>query len=337
MMSAQCSLPSSSPPSGSAGWFSGWFGYFFSPPKRFSLAEHSSSPPAHSFPTLVDANLDDWEWVLSRTEEFLLKQSENEIARTLSELSELRGVASYFKLKPVFLRRATDVMLSLRPEDRAELQNPLDSSKRSKVITDVVRQYADEWKEWIRKRFFEKNIMAQQYDKWNKFSVSYCEQTYSKNTIGILREVGWQASHGIDGTLSAKVLCDITWSIWNALRGAIRSAIEFDIPQDDLLALAEAVSKMEFDLTQLWLATIRTSKGGTQREGLVVTGWIAEEKIEQQRILDMKSLGQVDERYEGGRIEIHDWERKKAGEVRKIKNSLQQTLTLHSPTHKQQR
>eukprot|EP01113_Clastostelium_recurvatum_P046026 TRINITY_DN8004_c0_g1_i1.p1 TRINITY_DN8004_c0_g1~~TRINITY_DN8004_c0_g1_i1.p1 ORF type:complete len:217 (-),score=12.78 TRINITY_DN8004_c0_g1_i1:65-715(-) len=204
-----------------SGWFS-WLGYYLFPSTSSSITPPPSPP----------ANLDDWsewEWVLSRTEEFLVKQSQVEIAKTLCELDSLRA-SPHLKIKPIFLKGAMETILSLRPEDRAELHHSLDSSKRSKVITDIVRQFGDEWREWIRTHCFEGDVQLQS-EKWNRFILSYSEQTYSKNTIGILREVGWQASHGVDGTLSPRVLGDITWSICNALRGAIRGALEHDIDQ----------------------------------------------------------------------------------------------------------
>jgi hypothetical protein len=45
------------------------------------------------------------------------------------------------------------------------------------------------WREWVKETFFhDENI----FENWKKFDNFYSEQPYTKNTVGILREVAWQ-------------------------------------------------------------------------------------------------------------------------------------------------
>lgn len=91
--------------------------------------------------------------------------------------------------------------------------------------------------------------------------------------MGILREVAWQASHGQNGTLTNRVLADITWSIWNALRGSVRGALDRDLTVEELKNIADVVCEIQAPLVRLWAETIRISKTGRAREGVLVSKW----------------------------------------------------------------
>jgi len=245
----------------------------------------------------------DWEWVMSSTEEVLQKHRQSQMANTEKELNSIRGNSLYFRLRPQFLDRAVEVLDSFTMEERILLDHsPLDSSKRSKVITDVIRSFEDDWRFWIRMTFFEGN------ERWSYFEHSYSEQQYSKNTVGILREVGWQASHGYNGTLNPRVLADITWSIWNALRGSIRGALERELTKEELTTIAERVCLIQTSLVHLWLETVHISKGGREREGLLVRKWQQEAASETSRLAELRASGRVDERYEEGPVLVQPWE-----------------------------
>jgi len=240
----------------------------------------------------------DWEWVMSSSEEILQRHTQSQIDKTEKELSNIRGNSLYFRIRPHLLDNAIQVIGSLTMQERMELNIPLDSSKRSKVITDVIRGLEDEWRGWIKNTFFEGN------ETWARYEHSFREQQYSKNTVGILREVGWQASHGYNGTINPKVLADVTWSIWNALRGSIRGVLDRDLTVDELTSIAEKVCMIQAPLVQLWLETVQNSKGGRAREGLLVQKWQKEAECAVSRIATLRANGQIDGKYEGGPVRI---------------------------------
>jgi hypothetical protein len=276
------------------GWlnpFSKWIGN--NNPDLLVPDIHPQAPPD---------DLSEWEYILSNTEEFLQKHTEGQIQKTASELNSLRG-ASQFMLRPMFMLSATNTLGALSPADRKELETPLDSSERAKVITDIIRRFEDEWRIWIQNSFFEGD------DNWGKFEHFYSEQPYTKNTVGILREVGWQASHGQDGTLPAKVLADIGWSMCNALRGSIRGALDHDLNNEELSNIANKVCAIMPSLVQLWIETVRHTKAGRAREGKLVRKWKEQEAIAKSKIASMRATGRIDGRYEGGPVSVKPWER----------------------------
>jgi len=266
----------------------GWLGYiggWRSDEKRLSNVDNPKAPSE------VDSTFwKDWEWVMSSSEEILFKHSQHQLESTLNELSRIRGASLQFRIRPKFLNSAVSVLSAMKTEDRIELQLSLDAPKRSKVITDVIHACEEEWKSKIKDAFF------QDRKDWSRFDQLYGEQSYSKNTVGVLREVGFQASHGHNGTLTPRVLADISWSMWNALRGSVRGSLERDLLQDELYDLADIVCGIQEPLVSLWLSTIRISKSGHSREGVLVGKWKEQDVATEKRLVALR--GCADERYE---------------------------------------
>lgn len=257
---------------------------------------------------------------MSPAEEFLQKHSQWQMENTLNELNTLRGASSQFRLRPRFLVRATQVLSALSPADKLEVQESLDSGKRSKVIADVVRKLENEWRQWIKDTFFPDS------EKWGRFDNTFSEQPYTKNTVGILREVAWQASHGQNGTLTNRVLADITWSIWNALRGSIRGALDRDLTQDELGQVADKVCEIQQPLTQLWIETVRNSKGGKAREGVLVGQWKQEDAKRAASMIELRTRG-VDCKWDPRPVTVKPSER--AINTKEIRELLAHSLFFH--------
>jgi hypothetical protein len=178
----------------------------------------------------------------------------------------------------------------------------------------------NEWRQWIKNTFFPDS------EKWNCFNNTYSEQPYAKNTVGILREVGWQASHGQNGTLTNKVLADITWSLWNTLRGSIRGAMERDLTQEELGQVADMVCEMQGTLAQLWIETVRNSKGGKAREGVLVGQWKKEDAKRAASMIELRTRG-VDGKWDPRPVTIKPSER--AMNHKEIRDFLSHSLFFH--------
>lgn len=102
------------------------------------------------------------------------------------------------------------------------------------------------------------------------------------------------------------MLADITWSIWNALRGSVRGALDRDLSQDELSLVADAVCELQFPLSLLWADTVRISKGGKEREGVLVNKWKIEEA---RRVEKMKKRKSVDGKWDPRPVTIKPSER----------------------------
>jgi hypothetical protein len=143
------------------------------------------------------------------------------------------------------------------------------------------------------------------FESWKKFDNFYSEQPYTKNTVGILREVAWQASHGQNGTLTNRVLADITWSIWNALRGSVRGALDRELTAEELKSIADVVCEIQGPLLRLWASTVRISKTGRAREGVLVNKW----KQEDLKRSEMRARRKVDGKWDPSPVSIKPSER----------------------------
>lgn len=289
-------------PPASSRWLLGWMNYVA---KWMGNGEELSATQVEGEFGEEDMTPEDWtewEWIMSPSEEFLQKHSQWQMEKTESELNILRGTSSQFRLRPHFLLSATRTIASASTSDRLDLQTTLDSGKRSKVIADVVKQYENDWRQWVKDNFFHEESRT---ESWKKFDNFYSEQPYTKNTVGILREVAWQASHGQNGTLTNRVLADITWSIWNALRGSVRGALDRELSAEELKSIADRVCEIQGPLVQLWAATIRISKTGRAREGVLVNKW----KQEDVKRAEVRARRKVDGKWDPSPVSIKPSER----------------------------
>ncbi|EGG25270.1 hypothetical protein DFA_03518 [Cavenderia fasciculata] len=352
----------------------------------------------------------DWEWVLSTTEEFVLKQNQIESEKVLGEINNLKKTASNLKLKPFFINRASE-LLKRQPQDDVEtLKAPLDSSKRSAVVAAVVNIMEEEWLNYIKEKLFreeflndsiiesqaaaledsssssssssqsslddqtesaeegweekqiEKEDQQEEQEKpslpsieqqtneeeikdlkldsttfdmfvlnkninkitWNQFIDSFKGQKYSKGINVRMKDIGFQASHGFDGSLNSRVLGDITWSIWNTLATALKQIRELTVEESD--GLVEIVCSLQPTLLKLWLNTKLNSRVGAKNEGLVVEKWKNEEVLKKKKILELKKSGKLD-KYTGEKTKILAHERR---EISSLRSTLEKKLKLRT-------
>ncbi|EFA78368.1 hypothetical protein PPL_09019 [Heterostelium album PN500] len=317
----------------------------------------------------------EWEWVLSTTEEFVLKQNQQESEKVLGELNNLKKTASNLKVKPYFINQASELLKIQTDLHLDTLKSPLDSNKRSAVISTVINTMESQWLNYIKERFFydeeeakepvedgwvessgsdsksisntflseisevqeiKQNlklnntsfediiILNKNINKitWIQFLDSFKGQKYSKGITARMKDIGFQASHGLDGSLNARVLGDITWSIWNALNTALKQIRE--LTQEESRELVENVSLLQPVLLKLWLNTKINSKIGVKNEGLVVEKWKKDELSKKKKILDLKRSGKLD-KYTGEKTIVMAHERR---EISSLRSTLEQKLKL---------
>eukprot|EP01132_Coremiostelium_polycephalum_P005782 gene5782-7192_t len=336
----------------------------------------------------------DWEWILSTTEEFVLKQNQLESVKVLDELDKIKKTASNLKLKPLFIKKAAEVLKSKSSSDIEILKTSLDSNKRSAVLSTVINTMEEQWLQYIKDRFFyeetkitnftqqdnqselvsiielaeegweetssssvnqsniptttstttnnnnndEEETKELKYDSttedmivlnkninritWEQFFENFKDQQYSKGINGRMKEVGWIASHGFDGSLNSRVIGDITWSIWNTLNTAIKQIRE--LSQEEHNELIEKVAMLQPLLVNIWLNTKLNSRIGVKNEGIVVEKWKKEESNKKKKILELKKSGLL-ERYSGEKTIVLAHERK---EISSLRTTLEQKLKL---------
>ncbi|KAF2071627.1 hypothetical protein CYY_007053 [Polysphondylium violaceum] len=318
----------------------------------------------------------DWEWVLSVTEEFLLKQNQTENAKVLGELDTLKKTASNLKLKPLFINRAAQILNEYTTQDLNTLKLSMDSNKRLGVITTVINTLQPEWLEFIKENYFQEEtnsssiynndsptielaeegwddstattatnekidqetkelrtidsstsdmiVLNKNINKitWEQFNDNFKGSKYQKGIYGRMKDIGWQASHGVDGSLNSRVVGDITWSIWNTLNSAIKQIREPTMEESN--DLIETICLLQPILIKTWVNTKKNSRIGAQNEGIVVEKWKTEESNRKKKILELKKSGQLD-RYNPSKVKILDHERK---EISSIRSNLEKKLKL---------
>ncbi|GAM19997.1 hypothetical protein SAMD00019534_031720, partial [Acytostelium subglobosum LB1] len=351
----------------------------------------------------------EWEWVLSTTEEFILKQNQLESEKVLGELNNLKKTASNLKMKPTFIRRANDILKPLSDEQLDELRSPLDSNKRSAVISTVINTMESQWLKYIKDRFFHDEILGlngyeseelpedgwidssavhdedslssspssstssssssssssstsslhealnfsdrpsedteikhslrlenTSFDDiiilnkninritWSQFYETFKGQKYSKGITSRMKDIGFQASHGVDGTLNSRILGDITWSIWNTLNTALKQIRDLTVEESN--ELVDIVNLLQPVLLELWLNTKINSKVGAKNEGIVVEKWKKDEISRKKKILELKRAGKLD-RYTGEKTIVMAHERR---EISSLRTTLEKKLKLKS-------
>lgn len=105
--------------------------------------------------------------------------------------------------------------------------------------------------------------------------------------IGSAKELAFSASHGTKTSgLNEKVLAEILWAIWyqipfvlirrkTLLESLRNSGCELDETASSLLA--DEVCKCKENFVCLWVATVKNSRNGAKREGILVQKWKQEE------------------------------------------------------------
>lgn len=265
----------------------------------------------------------DWEWVLSKTEEIVQKQNEAETERIKNELQSLKNASTSIKCKARFFAVTKNLFASLSQEQLTELGVDLDSSKKSKMISDVVQQCAQVWLNFIQNHFFLNKTLQQ----WIDYSSGFLEKPYDKGILGSTKELAFSASHGtrICG-LNEKVLAEILWAIWKTLMESLRnSGCELDETASSLLA--EEVCKCKENFIYLWVTTVKNSRNGVKKEGVLVQKWKQEEKLEELRISKIMELKGIDAKYVPTRYTNAHCKEKQ--EMDKIKKFLEQRLSFY--------
>eukprot|EP01088_Endostelium_zonatum_P004628 TRINITY_DN1593_c0_g1_i1.p1 TRINITY_DN1593_c0_g1~~TRINITY_DN1593_c0_g1_i1.p1 ORF type:complete len:360 (+),score=91.62 TRINITY_DN1593_c0_g1_i1:120-1199(+) len=259
-----------------------------------------------------------WEWILGRAEEALMKKEEENSEALKNELKELRKRANRLKTKPRFFDEAKNVFdTSLTLEDAITLQvNVLDSSKRSKIISDIISNNSNHWISFIRLAFF---IDAD--DDFFIYKEVWEEGAYRKGVVGGLKEVAWKASHGNGKEgLTTNVLCDILWSLWNSLCFSISSVLDRPLTYDEQEGVASKICECKEELVKMWVSTIKNSLLGTSLAGQVVEKWREADRQRKAKLEVIKKQGS-DAKYEYKKTVITAAERKPIGELRKMLES----------------
>jgi len=175
-----------------------------------------------------------------------------------------------------------------------------------------VSVHAPEWLQTIKRIFFtlsgEDETAEQQenrssnnetlLDSWGTYETSFGEQNYSKNVVGAMKESAFLSSHGsgAGSGLSAVIVGDILWSLWNSLFSSIKLCLERDLSEIECNLLVQQVLQAELPLIDLWRETARQSKNGSIRQGILPTLWKEENEREQTRLQMIKARG-VDARW----------------------------------------
>jgi len=272
----------------------GWFYYVVSSLSNWMKAQHSIAiqQKDSDIKSEMDELWKDWEYVLSKTEEFAQHQTSEDSIKIKEELKHLRSTAKALQFRTFFLSEIAHPFFILlkQTKDTKDLATELDASKTSKIISDVITQMEDEWLCLIYDTFFKDSQYEQ---KWIYFNENYKEKPYERNVVGSLKELAFSAARGLkDVGINERILVDILWSIWKTLTEAIRAALGTDLTYDQLMIVAGSVAKAQEPLVRLWIETVRKSRVGRSKEGQLVEKWKKErEQNENQKKILIRKNG----------------------------------------------
>ena len=261
----------------------------------------------------------EWEWVLSRTEEIAIQQSEKRKKQIDRELKHLRREASHLQQRPYFVSKA-QAILSVASLEESNLdfkgiftQNqidlienvPLQASLRSKLLRDIIDQFSQEWLSFIGNTFFnDEPVDIPGDDNYAIFIENYAETTYSKNITGALVSMGFLASHGSGEVLTAQVLGDILWSWWSTLCRSIQEILDDKkCTQESLEKLAHQIIKSGPVIARVWCETVEHSHKTKDSTGILPEKWKQQEQAETQRLNNLRAVGLVDASFKDGPLQ----------------------------------
>uniref|UniRef100_A0A7S4N6G7 Uncharacterized protein n=1 Tax=Paramoeba aestuarina TaxID=180227 RepID=A0A7S4N6G7_9EUKA len=237
----------------------------------------------------------EWEWVLSKSEEMAIehaqKQSEEQAKKVKEELSSLRQQGSRFRHRPFFRKSAAMYFEELDEETRSWLAKGLDPSKRNKIMRDIVKSLKEEWISSFDRLLVDEETEGSEEkssSKQESFETLFDEKPYEKNLEGAIVSMGLLASHGATKNqgLTAILLSDICWNIWSVLCHSIQKHLDVErLSPEQLDVVAREATKAEKVIGTLWSETAKKAQGGADREGKVVEVWKEEEKVEEEKKL----------------------------------------------------
>jgi hypothetical protein len=275
----------------------------------------------------------EWEWVLSKTEEFAMRQTTDDASRIKEELMKLRQSAKLLQFRTYFHNEVvspTFVSIQRNQTEARDLASELDASNISKIISDVITQMEDKWLIFIGTTFFNEPELQ---TKWEQFQSEYKEKPYERNVVGSLKELAFSAAYGRRNMgITEKILVDILWSMWKALTEVIRTALGIDLTQEQLILVAQAISEVTDPLVHLWIETVKNSRYGRSNEGKLVEKWKKEQELEKRRLKKIKQKG-VDARYEyiPHRTTAQSTKESHHVDISSIKRILERTLAFPVP------
>jgi len=122
--------------------------------------------------------------------------------------------------------------------------------------------------------------------------------------VGALKEAAFLSSHGPGRVgLTAAVLSDMLWSLWNTLRTSLKICLNRDLSRNEGEMLAHEVMKAHDPLIELWQNTIKNSRHGAAHEGVLPAMWRIEDEKKKQQLEEIKKRG-ADARWDAHPLDI---------------------------------
>eukprot|EP01117_Protostelium_nocturnum_P003555 TRINITY_DN1467_c0_g1_i1.p1 TRINITY_DN1467_c0_g1~~TRINITY_DN1467_c0_g1_i1.p1 ORF type:complete len:366 (+),score=113.87 TRINITY_DN1467_c0_g1_i1:184-1281(+) len=273
-----------------------------------------------------------WEWVLSDLEEMEREQSLRESMKIREELGTLRNNSS-LNFRSYFISLSSNKIEQLNGEEQSLLSYVLDPCKSSKILSDVIQLYKDVWLQFVKESIFQIKDGGVNNNQWESFVDSYDEKPYQRNLVGALKELAGAASLGRkDVGIDKKVMADILWSIWKTLSSSLRITLGRELSRYELTCLGNEIAKCQENIIALWIQTVKTSKSGTAKAGLVVKKWSEAKELEKKKMTEKILSCGVDAKWEKEKknfqSEIDSYTKKS---VKDIGRDLLPKLALFSP------
>jgi hypothetical protein len=137
---------------------------------------------------------------------------------------------------------------------------------------------------------------------WREWAARFGETAWEKGTLGEMRGVAWQASHGAASQtgLTARLLGEIGWSLFNSLALSLRVAVGRELSSGETSEVLHAVLPAVRTILELWLATGRVSMNSRPRQGRLAAVWRAQDEARKAADRRLQAKGDLP-RFEPGK------------------------------------
>lgn len=259
--------------------------------------------------------LEDWEWVLSPSEEMSQKQAAKNTASVNNDLKKMRRITRNIKLRPRILQYTQTYYSVLNQKILSVLlSSRLDSNKRDSVIRQAIDEIQANWlvtlSQIIYKSCINRYLSTSVHNMYTdiidaqslikNLKNRWHHSKYEKDICGEISDFAFQSSTlSSERGLNYQIIGDILWSIYLYLSRELSSMLNRGLYQIESDILLNSVLDTTNILVKLWYeATIRIGNI-SERQGKLTSKWNNEDQ-ERKAYLESLKLKGVDAKFTDG-------------------------------------
>lgn len=239
-----------------------------------------------------------WEFIISETEERLLKLQQSFIQKTQNELKVLRQMTTNVTWRPKITQHVLDVYGGLDGPTKQLLHDSrLDSSERLACLRAVFDPRSGGWLTFLRQCCWRSSCLIPGTVPQTRVTVTqlesrWTEQQYFKGVTGEIRTMAQQVTFPAETTgLTYRICSDILWSVYLCLSRELVSSLGRSLFEVENAGLFDEVCSMTAGLIQQWSQTTVRKGTYSERSGVVAAHFRSKDELEAQRLAEIKKRG----------------------------------------------